>query len=126
MRPHVRLLTLAVAAIGAAACSSSTSPGGGSVGGHSLTITASSTTTGGSYGSGGNYFFNPTPDTVPAGSTVTFAFGSVAHSVHFDVAGAPDSVPTVMNTSAQRLFPTAGMYPFHCSIHNFHGLLVVK
>jgi plastocyanin len=75
------------------ACSSSSNTTG-PTGGHSATIVASSTTTGGSYGGGGNYFFNPTPDTVAAGTTVNFQFGSVVHNVHF-LSGptTPDSIP---------------------------------
>ena len=129
MRPHVRLLTLAVAGIVAAACSSSTSPTSGSTGGgHSATIVASSTTTGGAYGSGGNYFFNPSPDTVAAGSTVTWMFGTVTHTVHFAAgqAGAPDSIPATNSASVGRMFTTPGTYVYHCTIHNFNATLVVK
>lgn len=128
MHPQVRLFTLAAAAVFAAACSSSTSPGsGGSTGGHSTTITASQTTTGGAYGSGGNYFFSPTPDTVAAGTNVTYSFGSVRHNVHFDaVAGAPDSIPSTMEAQVQRMFSTAGTYTYHCLIHGISGTVVVQ
>jgi len=117
--------TLAAAA-GLAACSSSTSPGSGPGGGASTTITASSTTTGGVYGSGGNYFFSPTPDSVTAGTAVTYQFGSVTHNVHFDaVANAPDSIPASSNTSVQRTFSAAGTYTYHCLIHGIGGTVVV-
>jgi plastocyanin len=123
-------LSLAVAVL--AACSSSTAPngggGGGGGGGSSNTITASSQTSGGgAYGGGGNYYFSPTPDTVSAGTQVTYQFGSVTHNVHFDaVANAPDSIPASMNTSVNRTFTTAGTYNYHCSIHNIAGVVVVK
>jgi plastocyanin len=118
-------------AVGVAACSSSTAPNGGGNGGggggaSSNTITASSTTTGGAYGSGGNYFFSPTPDTVAAGTSVTYMFGSVTHNVHFTaVANAPDSIPSSTNTSVSRTFTTAGTYAYKCLIHNISGVVVV-
>lgn len=140
MRVHDFIVGLAAALVaGVAACSSSTAPsnnggtgggtGGGTSGTSGDTITASSTTTGGgAYGGGGsgNYFFSPTPDTVAAGATVTYAFGSVAHNVHFSaVAGAPDSIQTSMNTAVSRTFPTAGTYNYMCTIHHFSGVVVV-
>jgi plastocyanin len=121
-------LTL-VLAVSVAACSSSTAPsgGGGGGGGASNTITASSTTTGGAYGSGGNYFFSPTPDTVAAGTSVSYVFGSVTHNVHFSVvANAPDSIPASTNTSVARTFTTAGTYNYKCLIHNISGVVVVQ
>lgn len=124
-------LTLALA-VGAAACSSSTAPtssGGGTGGGSgatSNTITASSTTTGGAYGSGGNYFFSPNPDTATAGTPVTYVFGSVTHNVHF-ISGptAPDSIPSTANASVMRTFATPGTYTYKCFIHNITGVVVV-
>jgi plastocyanin len=136
-------LTLVLAA-SAAACSSSTAPSDGSststgtpagTGGsgnvsnssnNSTTITASSTTTGGYYGSGGNYFFSPTPDTVAAGTPVSYVFGSVTHNVHFSVANAPDSIPATSNTTVMRTFMTPGTYTYECLIHHFSGVIVVK
>ena len=61
--------------------------------------------------------FKPTTLTVPAGTTVTFSFGSVAHTVTFNNAGSPANVPASSNTQVGVAFPTAGTYPFHCSIH---------
>lgn len=135
-------LTLVLAA-GAAACSSSTAPSDGSTstgtpassGGsgntsngtyNSTIITASSTTTGGYYGSGGNYFFSPTPDTVAAGTPVSYVFGSVVQNVHFSVANAPDSIPATSNTTVMRTFMTPGTYTYECLIHHFSGVIVVK
>jgi plastocyanin len=58
---------------------------------------------------------------------VTYSFGSVTHNVHFDaVANAPDSIPASMNTSIGRTFTTAGTYNYHCTIHNFAGVVVVQ
>jgi plastocyanin len=118
-------LTLALA-VGVAACSSSTAPSSAASGGANTTITASSTTTGGAYGSGGNYFFSPTPDTVAVGAAVTYAFGSVTHNVHFAaVANAPDSIPATFNTTVVRTFTTPGTYMYTCLIHNISGVVVV-
>ncbi len=116
------------AACVAVACSttSSTSPGGGS-GGHSDTITGSTTTTGGVYGSGGNYFFSPNPDTVAVGATVTFSVGSIPHSVHFISGPAtPDSIPLMSNGSATRTFTVPGTYTIECFNHMFMGTIVVQ
>jgi plastocyanin len=103
--------------------------GGGSNGGGSpsaATITASSVTTGGMYGSGGNYYFSPTPDTVAIGGTVTYQFGSVTHNVVFSSPNAPANIPASMNTSVARIFSTAGTYNYMCTIHGFSGVLVVR
>lgn len=116
-----------IVAAAAAGCSSSTGPSGnGGSGGHSDTITASATTVGGNYGSGGNFFFSPNPDSTTVGSTVTFNVGSVAHNIHF-ISGptTPDSVEFGSNTSSPRTFATAGTYTFKCTVHNFSGTLVV-
>jgi plastocyanin len=114
------------------ACSTgTTSPGGaGAAGGNSNTITGSTTTTGGVYGSGGNYFFSPNPDTVAAGSVVTFSIGSVPHSVHFisvpSGATVPDSVALLSNGTATRTLTTPGTYTIECFNHMFMGTIVVK
>jgi len=113
-----------VAAIAACSSTDTTSP---STGGHSNTITASSTTTGGAYGSGGNYFFSPTPDTVAAGTSVTWMFGSVTHNVHFDAAPmATASIPASTNTSVARTLSAPGTYTYHCTIHGISGTVVAQ
>jgi len=126
MRPisSIAFSMFAAGALAACGSSSSTGPSGGS----SNTITLSSQTTGGgAYGGGGNYFFSPNPDTVSAGTAVTFRIGSVVHNVHFDTGPtALDSIPAASNTSASRTFASAGTYTFHCSIHNFSGTLVAQ
>jgi plastocyanin len=133
MRPQSLLVGTAIAAVCAlAACSSSTSPSGssGGVGGNSNTITGSTTTTGGAYGSGGNYFWSPNPDTVAAGSVVTFSMSSVPHSVHFIAvptgAVTPDSIPLMGNGTATRTLTTPGTYTIECFQHMFMGTIVVK
>jgi hypothetical protein len=116
-----------IVAAGLAACSSSSAPsnnGGGAVGGSNNTITASSTYNGnGTY----NWYFAPTPDTVAAGTAVTFTWSGAMHSVHFDaVANAPDSVPTSSGGSFSRTFTTPGTYNYHCTIHPMSGVVVVQ
>jgi plastocyanin len=131
MRGQAAVVGLIVA-VAAAACGSTGPGGGGTAGGGatSQTITLSSVTTGGAYGTGGNYFFSPNPDTASAASPVTFTIGSVQHNVWFDTgpAGAvlPDSIPATVNANNQRSFTTPGTYTFHCNIHHFTGSLVAK
>jgi plastocyanin len=133
MRPQALVVGTVIAAVCAVtACSStsSTSPGGGSGGGTSTTITGSTTTTGGVYGSGGNYFWSPNPDTVTSGSVVTFSMGSVPHSVHFIAvpsgATTPDSVALMSDGTATRTLTTPGTYTIECFNHMFMGTIVVK
>ncbi len=143
VRSHAVVLSLAAAWLVAAACNGAMDPNsssgltgvgsGGSTGGGSptggspsATITASSVTTGGAYGSGGNYFFSPTPDTVALGTTVTFRFGSVTHNVVFSSPTAPANIPASMDASVTRMFATAGTYNYMCTIHGFSGVLVVQ
>ena len=91
---------------------------------------AARTTTGGAYGTGGNYFWSPNPDTVAAGSVVTFSMGSVPHSVHFIAvptgAVTPDSVPLMGNGTATRTLTTPGTYTIECFNHMFMGTIVVN
>lgn len=61
--------------------------------------------------------FTPPAITIAEGGVVTFAFGSIAHNVVFQSAGAPANVQTIASTSVARTFPTAGSYPYVCSLH---------
>lgn len=73
--------------------------------------------------------FNPSPLTVAAGQTVTFAFGSVGHNVFFDsTAGAPANIDgTNANTNITRTFTTPGTYVYNCHIHpGMTGTVVVS
>jgi plastocyanin len=75
------------------------------------------------------YYFTPTPDTVTtAGSTVSFVFQDVTHDIHFDTQGSPvDSLGAQTNTTVPVVFPTAGTYNYHCTIHTYMtGTIVVQ
>ena len=127
------VLGSALGALALAACS-----GGGSgmgptlpLGGQSHTIVAS-----GSQGSnngfgntsGGQYYYSPSPDTVAAGTQVTFSFLDVAHTVIFDSGPAlPADIQLISNADSVRTFSKAGTYTWHCNIHPYmHGTLVAQ
>ena len=99
--------------------------------GGAATETATSTSappTSGTVDATPNITFNPSPLTIVAGGTATFAFGSVPHNVYFDGAtGAPADIPGVnANTSVTRTFPTPGTYDYTCHIHpGMTGRIVV-
>jgi plastocyanin len=60
--------------------------------------------------------FTPATRTVPAGTTVTWrwAGGSSMHNVTF---AAGTSSPNQTSGTFQRLFSTAGSFPYQCTIH---------
>jgi len=121
MHVHAKVAALMAITI-LAGCSSGYGTGmSNGTGGHSATINANP-----------NLSFSPTPDTVAAGSTVSFAWGSVAHNVQFDTQGAPASIGSgttgFTSGDSTRTFPTAGTYAYHCGIHgpSMSGVVVVK
>ena len=61
--------------------------------------------------------YNPTSLTVSKGTSVTFNFGSVGHSVTFTTRGAPANIPVVSNTTASVTFPNAGTFNYYCTVH---------
>ena len=63
--------------------------------------------------------FDPGTVTIAPGGTVTFAFGSVGHTVVFDSqTNTPASITAVsVDTSITRTFTTAGTFTFHCTVH---------
>jgi plastocyanin len=63
--------------------------------------------------------FSPNSVTIAPGGTVTFVFGTVAHTVKFDTGTNPpaDILGSNANTSISRTFNTAGTFTFHCIIH---------
>jgi plastocyanin len=126
-----RLLMSGIAAMVAAVagCSQTpaldvAAPGGGTtgLGGASGTVEASgSAGSANGYGNPtpGTYFFSPNPDTVVAGSAVTFQFDDVTHTVTWDQnPGGVANIPPTSNADSTRVLP-AGTYTFHCSIHTY-------
>lgn len=64
-----------------------------------------------------NMAFNPATITVPAGTTITWTNkDGMAHTVTSDTA-IFDSGSIASNGTYSRTFPTAGTFPYHCSIH---------
>jgi len=117
--------------LGALACGgNSTAPASLPVGGRSDTVVAAGSSgshNGFGNSSGGQYYFSPSPDTVAAGTTVTFAFLDVAHTVTFDGGPAMTDIPATSMADSVRTFATAGTYTWHCSIHPYmHGTLVAQ
>ena len=99
-----------------AACSASTYPASSSATNATVNATPSIT-------------FNPSPVHVAAGTTVTFAFGSVGHNVFFDTTpGAPADIDgTNADTSVTRTFSTPGTYVYNCHIHpGMSGTVIVS
>ncbi len=75
----------------------------------------------------GNNFFNPSPRTVTAGTTVTWTWnaGSVQHNVTFT--GGPSSA-TQSSGTFTRTFTTAGTFNYLCTVHGaaMSGSIVVQ
>ena len=72
--------------------------------------------------------FDPSTVTITANGTVTWNFAGVAHNVTFNN-GAPTggNINTTANSSVSRTFPTAGTYPYHCTIHSgMSGEVIVQ
>ena len=75
-----------------------------------------------------NNQFLPQNAPVRLNGTITWSFLTVAHTVIFDgQTGAPDNIDVaVSNTTEARTFTTAGVFTYHCSIHqNMNGSITV-
>jgi plastocyanin len=110
----LKRLAVVLGAVAVASCSSDPS---GPTGGHSTTIAVS------------NNFFNPTPDTVPAGGvTFSWSSGSNTHNVTWD---SGPSTPANSSTMTSGTFPVTlvqGTYHYHCTVHgaSMSGTIVVQ
>jgi plastocyanin len=120
------IAALAVAAVGCANVPALdvASPGTGGTtgrGGASSVIEASGSSGSVMYGNPmpGTYSFSPTPDTVAAGSAMTFQFDDVMHTVTWvQNPGGVADIPPTSNADSTRVL-TAGTYTYHCSIHTY-------
>lgn len=75
-----------------------------------------------------NNQFLPPNAPVAVNGTITWNFLSVAHTVIFEgQPNAPDNIDVaVSNTTEARTFTTAGVYTYHCSVHqNMNGTITV-
>jgi plastocyanin len=136
MRNRHAVIGIAALALVAAGCGNVpaldvAAPGtsGGTGGANGTIVAAGSTGSNNGYSnpdpSVGMYFFSPTPDTVAAGSTVTFQFDDVAHTVTFDQnPGGLANIPATSNADSTRTL-TAGTYTYHCSIHTYMSGTIV-
>ena len=72
--------------------------------------------------------FQPSSVTITAGGTVTWNIGGTAHNVTFDnAAPTGGDIATAANATVSRTFPTAGSYPYHCTIHGgMNGTVTVQ
>ena len=136
---RMKSLYIAAAVLCVAACSKSS--GNGATGANT-TGTSGDTPTGNGYGGTNNdpapttantvnanpsLDYNPATLTVPVGTTVSFVFGSVAHTVNFPNAGSPANIPATSNATVTRTFTAAGSYGYFCTIHTYMtGTIVVQ
>jgi plastocyanin len=63
--------------------------------------------------------YNPPSISVAAGTTVTFNFGSVAHTVTFVTAGSPNGIQATSNAQVGVTFPNVGSFAYYCQIHPY-------
>lgn len=62
--------------------------------------------------------FSPADVSVSVGGSVVWSFGPRAHNVIFaGVAGAPGNIPATTSSQVSRTFPTAGTFPYDCTLH---------
>ena len=73
--------------------------------------------------------FSPSSITISAGSAVAFDnISNTTHNVTFTTPGAPQDVSDFSSGTQSVVFPTAGTYNFHCTIHglSMSGVVVVQ
>lgn len=64
-----------------------------------------------------NSAFVPSLVQIARGGTVTWEFGPTAHNVNFE-AGAVAGIPSTSSAAVSRVFPNAGSFPYHCTLHS--------
>jgi plastocyanin len=63
--------------------------------------------------------FDPSHLNVAVGTTVSWQFEGVQHTVTFDaIEGAPESIPATADATIPRAFAQAGVFTYHCTIHS--------
>ena len=120
-RSLIRVTTAALVAVGAAACFSEAPP---VVAPPPVLPTTADVVAGSTANT-----FSPNTVTIAKGGTVTWSIGTRNHNVTFfgGSAGAPTNIPTATNTTASRTFPTAGSFPYNCTLHaGMTGIVVVQ
>ena len=117
MRPH-RSLLVALAATASASCFSEAPPAPPPVAPMTATVEAGASTN----------TFTPSTVTIKRGGTVTWTIGARRHNVQFfAAAGAPTNIAAATNVTESRQFPTAGSFPYNCSLHaGMVGSVVVQ
>ena len=89
-----------------AACGGDDEPSG-PTGSNGLTVAASAAN-----------IFSPSTLDITVGQAVTWQFGPVDHNVIFNpVNGAPQDIAITRNANVSRTFPTAGTFPYVCTLH---------
>lgn len=75
------------------------------------------------------FTFTPTDVVVKVNGTVRFIFPSLDHNVIWRprIAGAPADIGILANQTVTRTFPTSGVFPYVCTLHNgMVGTIVVS
>lgn len=73
--------------------------------------------------------FSPTDVVVKQNGTVRFIFPNVDHNVIWQprLAGSPADIPILHDQTISRTFPTVGVFPYECTLHNgMVGTIVVS
>ena len=73
--------------------------------------------------------FSPVEVVVKQGGTVRFIFPALAHNVIWDprLAGSPTDINTTRDVTLSRTFPTAGVFPYKCTLHpGMDGTIIVS
>ena len=117
MMSGIAALVTAVALVACGGGDSSTNPGGvggggGGGGGRGGTIVNAARVTATT-----GLVFSPSNVSIAPNDTIYYTFESVQHNVLFDTQGAPADIGTTSSTTVKRVFPTAGTYDYHCSLH---------
>jgi plastocyanin len=74
--------------------------------------------------------FSPAEVTIAPGGTVAFVFPSTPHNAIFKSprpAGTPADIDVTSNQTVMRTFPTAGTFPYDCTLHaGMVGRVIVR